>query len=254
MVEFCPVPSHPPPVAVPLRVLPEHPCPYLPGRTAQLRGFLCRRVPGEVYHDFMDAGFRRSGDFFYQPVCRGCRQCQPLRVPTAAFAPRKSQRRVWRRNADVAVTVTADPRPTAEKFELYRRYQRERHRAEAARESEESFAAFLYEPSVDVLEFAYRDAAGRLLGVGIADVCDRSLSSVYFYFDPAEGRRSLGVFSALWEIDFARRQKIPHYYLGYWIRDCGAMRYKADFQPHELLDPDGVWRAPAEGPPADAGA
>ncbi len=92
------------------------------------------------------------------------------------------------------------------------------------------------------MEICYRDAAGSLLGVGICDVCAESLSSVYFYFDPDEARRSLGTFSAMWEIEWARRNSIPHYYLGYWVKACGAMEYKANFKPFELLGTDGVWR------------
>ena len=242
MPDTCPWPSLPPPVAVPLTVLPEQACPYLPGRIEQLRGFLCDRMAGEVYQAFMDRAFRRSGRFFYQPVCRGCRACQPIRVPTSTFTPSKSQRRVWRRNQDLVVTATPHPRPTKEKFDLYLRYQRERHNPDRA-EDASGFNDFLYCSAVDSVEFAYRDARGKLIGVGIGDVCAQSLSSVYFYFDPLESRRSLGIFSAMWEIAFAARANIPHYYLGYWVQDCAAMEYKSNFRPFELLGPDGVWRA-----------
>ena len=44
------------------------------------------------------------------------------------------------------------------------------------------------------------------------------------------------------EIDYAARLGIPYWYLGYWVRGCRAMEYKATFRPHELLHPDGVWR------------
>jgi arginine-tRNA-protein transferase len=240
--DTCPWPSHPPPVSLPLTVLPDRPCPYLPGRTETIRGFLCDGMAGELYHAFMDRAFRRSGRFFYQPVCRGCRECQPIRVPTATLRASKSQRRVWRRNQDLAVTVTPRPCPTKEKFELYLRYQRARHNPDRP-EDAAGFAEFLYQSSVDSVEFTYRDAGGKLIGVGIGDVCAKSLSSVYFDFDPAAGRRSLGVFSAMWEIAFAARENIPHYYLGYWVRDCATMRYKSDFRPFELLGADGVWRA-----------
>jgi leucyl-tRNA---protein transferase len=239
--DSCPWPSLPPPASVPLTVLPEHACPYLPDRVAQLRGFLCNAMSGEIYHAFMDRAFRRSGRFFYQPVCRGCRACQPIRVPVATFTPSKSQRRVWRRNQDLIVTITQQPRVTKEKFDLYLRYQRERHNPDRA-EDAAGFRDFLYQPCVDTIEFAYRDEAGKLIGVGIGDRCAQSLSSVYFYFDPAEQRRSLGIFSAMWEIAFAAREAIPYYYLGYWVRDCATMAYKADFRPFELLCPDGVWR------------
>jgi arginine-tRNA-protein transferase len=259
VIEQCPYPSLPPPANVPLTVLPARPCPYLPDRVETIRGFLCSEMHPAVYHAFMDRAFRRSGNFFYQPVCRGCRECTPIRVPTATFTPSKSQRRVWRRNGDVTVEVSPDPQPSDEKFELFARYQHERHgdpvRDDAADRAAdyEHFVDFLYSSAVETIEFAYRDAASnRLLGVGIGDVCwGESLSSVYFYYDPVESRRrSLGVYSGMWEIGFAALEKVPYYYLGYWVRDCATMRYKADFRPHELLDPDGVWRAPAARSPA----
>jgi arginine-tRNA-protein transferase len=197
-------------------------------------------MPGSLYHRFMDAGFRRSGRVVYQPVCGHCRACVPLRVPVATFQPDKSQRRTWRRNPDLTVTLT-DPEPTPEKHDLYERYRQQWHGADEPRDWSQ-FTSFLYDSPVETLEFSYRDPAGRLLGVGICDVCDESLSSVYFYFDPDESKRSLGTFSALYELDWASRAGIPYYYLGYWITGCGAMEYKANYRPCEALGTDGVWR------------
>jgi arginine-tRNA-protein transferase len=233
----------PPPRQIPLITLPSHNCNYLPGRVARSRGFLAERMPAELYHAFMDVGFRRSGRLVYQPVCPACRMCRPIRVPVQTFAPSKSQKRAWKRNQDVVVSVESPPTPTQEKFDLYERYVTERHGREDDA-TPEAFVTFLYESPVDTLEFTYRDAAGKLIGVGICDVCPRtSLSSVYFYFDPDESKRGLGTFSAVWEIDYCRRQQIPHYYLGYWIAGCGTMQYKSDFRPHEILGEDGLWRA-----------
>src|SRR5437762_1574198 len=87
-----------------------------------------------------------------------------------------------------------------------------------------------------------RGSAGRVIGSGICDMCDQSLSSVYFYFEPAEARRGLGTFSALKELAAARRMGVPYYYLGYWIDGCMSMQYKARFNPHEFLGADGIWR------------
>jgi arginine-tRNA-protein transferase len=140
------------------------------------------------------------------------------------------------------------PDPTEEKFELYRRYLAERF-GDTEDVTRASFVEFLYDSPVETLEFTYRDAAGNLLGVGLCDACERSLSSVYFYFDPnASRRRGLGTFSSLWEIEFARLHQIPHYYLGYWIPGCSTMAYKANFRPHELLHPDGTWGETSGGP------
>ena len=88
----------------------------------------------------------------------------------------------------------------------------------------------------------YRDRRGRLLAIGICDVCTQSISSVYFYFDPGHAHRSLGTFGALTEIQFAQARNIPYYYLGYFIDGCATMQYKADYRPNEFLCGDGVWR------------
>jgi arginyl-tRNA--protein-N-Asp/Glu arginylyltransferase len=238
---FSHYPSHPPPVNVPLVVLPEHDCSYLPGRQALSRAFMVGRMPGEMYHALMDAGFRRSGKLVYQPVCPGCRACVPLRVPVETFVPSKSQRRCVRKNADIRVVI-GPAEPTEEKFDLYRRYIRQWHGRDDAEGGWEAFVSFLYDSPVQTLEFSYRDGEGRLLAVGICDICPRSLSSVYFYHDPANSRRGLGTLGAIHEIEAAQAWDIPYYYLGYWINGCGAMQYKSGFRPCEILHPDGVWR------------
>jgi len=241
--QFSHYPALPPPVTIRLTTLAEHECPYLPDRLARSRAFLADRMPGEVYHRFMDAGFRRSGRLFYQPACGGCRSCVPVRVPVAAFRTDKSQRRCARRNADLAVSAS-EPKATEEKHELYSRYLRGWHGRDA--DDFEGFVAFLYDSPVETVEFEYRDGGGTLLAVGICDVCEQSLSSVYFYFDPAHAGRGLGTFGALQEIGAATRLGIPYYYLGYWIRDCRQMRYKTSFRPCELLGTDGIWRPAGE--------
>jgi arginine-tRNA-protein transferase len=237
----CAYPAFPPPTDVPLTVLPEHDCPYLPPRRATTRGLLASRIPADLYHDFLDAGFRRSGKLIYQPICRGCRQCVPIRVLVDRFQPSKSQRRCFRRNADLIVSC-GPAKASAEKQELYRRYVTGWHGGESA----EGFESFLYDSPVETIEFCYRDPAGRLLAVGICDLSRRSLSSVYFYFDPADAWRGLGTFGVLYELGWAGRSGIPFYYLGYWIHGCGTMKYKANFRPFELLLPDGNWREAAK--------
>jgi arginine-tRNA-protein transferase len=239
--DSCPIPALPPPVPVRLTVLPAHDCSYLPGREAVHRGFMTHRMTGDLYHRFMDAGFRRSGKVFYQPICRGCRECVPIRVLTDRFRPSKSQRRVVRRNADVRVTI-GPVEATDEKYDLYRRYLSARHDREPADDGPDAFKSFLYDSPVDTMEFQYRGPTGSLIAVGIADICELSLSSVYFFFDPVEADRSLGTFGAITEIGWAQRSRIPYYYLGYHINDSGKMNYKKNFRPGELLRIDGVWR------------
>jgi arginyl-tRNA--protein-N-Asp/Glu arginylyltransferase len=238
-------PAIPPPIEVHQAQLPNHVCPYLPGRTAGDRAIWAGSIPADLYERFMDCGFRRSGKLLYQPACRGCRACQSLRVPVEQFVPSKSQRRCLRRNEDLQIAV-GPPNCSEEKFALYRRYITDWH-GRSDPEDASAFESFLYDSPVETtIEFEYRDSASRLLAVGICDVCPACLSSVYFYFDPAERRRGLGTYGALREIEFAGQMKLPYYYLGYYVRGCGAMEYKASFRPSELLDPDGVWRPHAQ--------
>ncbi|GMU80849.1 MAG: hypothetical protein AMXMBFR47_07200 [Planctomycetota bacterium] len=221
-----------------------HACPYLPERTA-LDAFTITsegRVTSAMYERLMNLGFRRSGTIIYRPVCELCSACVPIRVPVADFAPSRSQRRVARRNADVRVEL-GRPRCDDARYDLYCRYQRHRHPDRV--DSRDAFARFLVDSPIQTLEFAFF-TSGRLVGISIVDACPASLSSVYFYYDPAESARSLGVFSGLCEIEECRRRGLAYWYLGYFVRGCAKMEYKARFQPAELLGTDGVWRRMAD--------
>lgn len=238
--QFSHYPAWPPPLAVPLLTVPEHSCPYLPGQKAQTRAIFINKISPELYHQFMDAGFRRSGRLLYQPVCAGCRACVPIRIPVGSFRPSRSQRRCRKKNADLLVTIGL-PQPTEEKHELYCKYLRQWH-GQAGDDSWEDFLRFLYDSPAETIEFVYRDPAGALLAVSLCDVSSCSLSSVYCWFDTAHFKRGLGTYAALREIEYACNLGIPYYYLGYWVRDCPSMSYKSSFRPYELLGTDGIWR------------
>ncbi len=218
------------------------PCPYLPDRLAVSEGIAVDGLSGAVYEQLMNIGFRRSGKHVYRPACEGCSECVPLRVPVQTFTPSRSQRRAMRRNSDVEVSV-GEPAATDEKHAIYKAYLEYQHDGQMGSDRE-GFEAFLYDRVTETIEMTCR-VDGRLIGAGLCDVCDNCLSSVYFYFDPAEHRRSLGTFSVLMEIEECRRRGLPYWYAGFYVRDCPRMNYKASFRPFELLDTEARWR-PAE--------
>lgn len=238
---FCHYPGLPVPLEIPVSTAPPQPCPYLPGRTAVSRGFGCQVVPGWAYQLLMDAGFRRSGRVFYQPICPGCRACVAVRVPVAGFLVSKGQRRVEARNGDLRLEL-GPPVLTDEKHALYRAYLEARHDGQMGVERGE-FEDFLYRSPTDTVEVCYRAGDGRLLAVGICDRTPLALSSVYFYFDPEENRRSLGIFGMLAEVRLACSLRLPYYYPGFWVEGCPKMAYKARLRPLEFLGTDGTWRA-----------
>ncbi|WP_157212114.1 arginyltransferase [Desulfomonile tiedjei] len=220
-----------------------HSCPYRPGMDAVEQVFAAEAFPPELYHDFMDIGFRRSGNYFYRPMCSSCLECRSIRVVLKEFRLSKSLRRILRKNLDVTVSIDA-PRFSRNKYRLYQYYLHSRHAATGA-DSFTSVRKSLYASPVHTVEFEYRLGL-RLIGAGLVDVCSRSLSSVYMFFDPDLANRSLGTFAAIQEILFALQLNIPFYYLGFFVADCKAMNYKARFKPHEYLDQTFVWRGSAE--------
>jgi arginyl-tRNA--protein-N-Asp/Glu arginylyltransferase len=218
-------------------------CPYLRDRMARSEALYASRIDPAAYQELMNMGFRRSGKLVYRPACERCRECVPIRVPVVQFRSSRSQRRVWRRNADLHVAL-GPPHPSDEKWRIYVEYLRHRHDGTMS-EDRHDFEDFLYAAVTDTLEMVYR-VDDRIVAVGIVDLCPTCLSSVYFYFDPAESRRGLGTFGALWEIEECRRRGLAYWYAGYYVQGCPSMNYKANFRPHELLGPDGIWRpAPA---------
>ncbi len=213
-------------------------CPYLPGRPARRILVSVPTLPG-LYHAMMDVNFRRLGPIYYQPSCEGCSECRMLRVPTAEFHPSRSQRRCLARNRDVSVEI-GPSEPTAEKHALYRRYLAVRHDGQMDGSIEE-FERFLYGSPVDSVEATY-SVGGRVVAVGIVDREPLAWSAVYCYFDPSLPGRSLGVLNVLTLVEECRRRDVSHLYLGYYVRECAAMAYKAQYRPSEILGLDGRFR------------
>jgi arginine-tRNA-protein transferase len=216
-------------------ITPGHPCSYLPRRQAQTL-FLDPRetITPALYEALTNRGFRRSGGHLYRPHCRACQACIPSRIPVADFTPRRQQKRVARANADLTVQVH-EATYNARYYDLYARYVRGRHRdGDMYPPSVDQFRSFLLSQWSETL-FVCSYLGEKLVAIAVTDRQPAGLSAIYTFFDPELADRSLGVFSVLQQIGLCERMGLPHLYLGYWIRDCQKMRYKADYRPIELL-------------------
>lgn len=212
------------------------PCPYLANRQARQLTVLPSPLRRGAYHALMDLNFRRLGRVFYRPACEACAECRILRLPVDEMRPSRSQRRCLQRNGDVVVSI-GRPHATEEKWALYRRYLAARHDG-AMEGSWEEFTSFLYTSEIETREVLYR-VGDRLLAVCLVDCEPLAWSAVYCYYDASQARRAPGVFNVLTLIDQCRVRHVPWLYLGYYVRSCRAMAYKADFAPAEALGADG---------------
>ena len=198
-----------------------------------------------LYGQLLRRGFRRSGRLVYRPHCDHCRQCLSVRVPVQGFELKRRFRRVIEANRDLSVT----PRPAAfmsEHYDLYRRYTAARHAEGSMQDSSPAeYADFLMADWCDT-HFVEIRREQQLLAVAVTDQLEDGLSAVYTFFAPEEAARSLGTFAILTQIQLARQWDLPHLYLGYWVRDCRKMSYKADFRPLQLFS-EGEWREVAPG-------
>jgi leucyl-tRNA---protein transferase len=222
------------------------PCPYVAGRTERKVVTEIAGPGADALHDRLSrAGFRRSHNIAYAPVCPSCQSCVPIRIPVAKFQPDRTLRKIAKMNAAVE-GFEVPARATAEQFQLFQCYQQARHGSgDMATMSFYDYRAMVEDTPVDTVIVELRDPDDRLVGACLTDRLGDGLSAVYSYFAPALERRSLGTFTILWLIERCRLLGLPYVYLGYWVPESQKMAYKARFRPAEILV-SGVWRALTE--------
>jgi leucyl-tRNA---protein transferase len=213
-----------------------HPCAYLPEETASLEVRVMLDVTPEELGAMLERGWRRFGPCYFRPRCMSCNECVTLRVCTSDFKASRSQRRARNRAARFR-RVVSKPVVDEARLDLYRRWHDERESARGWEPSAlraDRYAIDFAFPHPSAREAAYYDGT-RLVGVSIFDETPDALSAVYFFYDPALRRDSLGVANVVALVEDARAARKPYVYLGYRVRGCDSLEYKASFLPHELL-------------------
>lgn len=221
-------------------------CGYLPDRLWSLGYEMASEFTRREYQARLEAGWRRFGTMLFHPRCPTCTACQSLRVLVERFRPDRSQKRAFKANAGAVELVIGQPAVSRAKLDLYDRYHafQARHKGwhEHAAKDADSYRSSFVDNPIPTEEWCYY-IDGRLVGVGYVDVLPGGMSAIYFFYDPDLRERSLGTWNVLSLLVEARRRRLPHLYLGYFVADCPSLAYKARFVPNEVLWPDGKWRS-----------
>ncbi|KAJ6260215.1 hypothetical protein Dda_4439 [Drechslerella dactyloides] len=137
---------------------------------------------------------------------------------------------------------------TEEKYKLFHHYQKAIHKDEKV--SESGFKRFLctnpFKPRFHIDEKGRKIGAyhqcyyydGRLIAMAVLDLLPDCVSGVYFMYHTDFMQWNFGKLSALREISLAIEDGYNFYYMGYYIHTCPKMRYKCEYGPGLVLDPE----------------
>ena len=192
----------------------------------------------------IENGWRRFGNYFSKPICKRCSDCLSLKIDVKNFKFSKSQRRVFKKNRDTKVLIRK-PSITKEHLELYEKYHlymKQKKGWDYIPITPENYKDLYMEGASfygkEVLYFI----DGNLVGVDLIDFLENGISAIYFFYDPDYSKYSLGKFSLLKEIEFAKKLDLDWIYLGYAVENCDSLNYKFEYKPYKVLQPDNSWR------------
>ncbi len=219
-----------------------HECSYLDGRVADLPLKLpSRLLTPDEFDQALANGIRRSGVFLYHTACSGCTACEPSRVDVRKFVWRASFRRVLKRGDQRLRICISQPTLDTQRLELFNRHRTQRGLGNPdGQYRSDDYSNFLVDTCLPhTLELSFW-IDETLVGISIVDCGRVSLSAVYTFFDPQHSKLSLGTYSILKQIGFARDSGRQYAYLGMYVSTNPHLSYKANFTPQERWI-DGTW-------------
>jgi leucyl-tRNA---protein transferase len=219
-------------------------CSYLSDRVARSQvATPAHLINADLYGELVSNGFRRSGMYTYRPYCDGCKACTACRVNIQQFAPKRYQKRAFKKHQGLQAKV-GHLAYIQEHYELYMSYQKDRHAGGGMdNDNQDQYQQFLLQSKVNTRLVEFRDGPndpepGKLRIVSIIDIIQDGLSSVYTFFDTSVENASYGTYCIMWQLEQAKKLNLPYLYLGYLIKESPTMAYKSEFEPLEILVDD----------------
>jgi len=193
------------------------------------------RLLADGWRHFGTRFFRYNWAFYELDI----RRVIPLRIRLSDFRLSKSQRRVLRKNEDLALEI----RPisiTSETEALF-----DRHKRRFRQSMPDSIYDFVsHQPATvpcEAREIAVCNSEGEIIAVSYFDIGARCTSGVYAMFEPSESSRRLGILTMLKEIEHSIAAGKEFYYQGYSYEGQSFYDYKKQFAGTEGFDWKGSW-------------
>jgi len=216
----------------------EDKCSYLDNNKQSLHYKIIDNASSQDCQTFIERGFRRFGKMYFRPICSDCNECQSIKIDVKNYTFSKSARRILKKSKNFTVH-TQSPSLSQEHlalFEKYHLYMKEKksweHNTTTAQHYYQSFIDGHSDFGYEVLYFDKE----RLIGVDLIDILEDGISSIYFYYDPEYASYSLGKLSLYKQIEYAKEHQKAWIYLGYYVKDCPSLSYKAEYQPYVTLE------------------
>jgi len=212
-------------------------CSYLAGKEEILHYKIIQNSTKEELEEFIELGYRRFGKMFFRPVCPTCSECKSLKVDVRNFQWSKSKRRILNRAKELEIHLQ---KPSMSKehlalFEKYHLYKKEKNNWDYEQVTQKgyyhSFVEGAYDFGYEVLYFWQK----KLIAVDLIDILPSGISSIYCYYDPDFNYYNLGKLSLYYQIILAKENNLAWIYLGYYVKECPSLAYKAEYKPYKLL-------------------
>ncbi len=182
-------------------------------------------------------GWRRFGSMFFRPICSDCNACESIRIDVANYQFSKSERRVIKKASKLRMVIQ-HPSLSSEHLRLFKEYhdfmQTQKGWEPQHTTPQNYYISFVQGHRDFGYEILYYDDT-RLIGVDLIDILDDGISSIYFYYDPEYRKYSLGKYSLLYQIEYAKTLNLSWIYLGYYVEACPSLSYKSEYTPYFTL-------------------
>jgi len=215
----------------------EDSCSYLEGKHQTTHYKIIHNCSLAYCEALIERGWRRFGNMFFRPICADCTACESFKIDVKNYEFSKSERRILRKNEKLKIVIQR-PEVTTKHLRLFEKYHEHmkhkrdwNHETITPRHYEASFVRGYGDFGCEILYYL----EDELVGVDLIDVLPHGISSIYFYYDPAFEKNSLGTYSMLQQIQIAKDNDLDWIYMGYYVKGCQSLEYKSRYKPYKVL-------------------